>query len=306
MPFSSHDGFGHCTSSPTVLELSPMPLHEFRLPTATQRGIPDPPLPSFRTPESLAAGFDYHVYRVEQLLESHQMDSAELQTAFEELRRTFPQPPTELVGSEIWGTAEASIRVNSHLKSDLSEAIANIQNTGRQITADDEQWLKLLLSHWSGWSATDPEHFHDPWVRFIQALFGHIEGLVPVLDSLTWPTELKQFPVGFTPIEPSFFLLATLEYFYLFDLDGLGFYRAGRSLEEVYQGIKECRFAGGKEGDWKPEEWCDLDLDDRDYFPVYGHVRNIDGSFNLQRPLQQYPVKHTQPEDHTRLQVQVE
>jgi hypothetical protein len=108
---------------------------------------------------------------------------------------------------------------------------------------------------------------------------------MPVLDSLTWPTEPQHFPVGFTPIEPSFFLLATVEYFYLFDLEGLDLYRARRSLEEVCRGLRECRFVGYKEGDWTAEEWCGLDLDERDYFPVYGHVRNIDDSFNLQRPL---------------------
>jgi hypothetical protein len=241
-------------------------------------------------PRTPITNFDSYANQVDTLLESHSASSAEVLAALRELQTRFPVPPSEIVGPEKWGTTTARLRVNTHFKSDFADAVHNIKCTGRKLTAADEQWLRLILTHWSGWSATDSMHMRDPWVQYLQALFGHLRGLVPILDSLVWPEELAQFPIGYNPIEPSFFLLATPEAYYVFDLDGLGLYCAGNSLEEVYFGLRESRFNGDREGDWSPEEWCSLDLDARFYFPVYEFTRNNDRSFNLRYPLREFPA----------------
>jgi hypothetical protein len=249
------------------------------------------PTPLFkRMAPSPVPNFDHYANRVNSLLETHSETSDEVCAALDELRTLFPVPPTEIVSPTNWGNETAILRVNNHIKLDFADALRNIENTGRELTAHDEQQLRLILTHWSGWSATDPSHMRDPWVQFIQALFGHLPGLVPILDSLVWPEELTQFPNGYGPIEPSFFLLATPDAYYVFDFEGLGLYCAGQSLEEVYLGLKECRFNGDKEGDWSPEDWCSLNLDARYFFPVYDFTRNRENSFDLLHPIQEFPA----------------
>jgi hypothetical protein len=238
-----------------------------------------------------APNFDHYANQVNTLLETHSESSDEVCAALDELRTLFPVPPTEIVSPTNWGTTTAAIlRVNNHLKSDFADALRNIKSTGREPSAHDEQWLRTILTHWSGWSATDPAHMRDPWVQYLQALFGHLRSLVPILDSLVWPEELTHFPIGYSPIEPSFFLLATPQSYYIFDFEGLGLYCAGQSLEEVYLGLRDCRFVGDKEGDWSPEKWCSLNLDARDFFPVYESARNRDRSFDPLYPLQEFPA----------------
>ena len=107
---------------------------------------------------------------------------------------------------------------NHHLKSDFADAVRNIQCTGHGVNAYEEQYLRLILTHWSCWSAMDPEHMRDSWVQYLQTWFCHIDGLVPILDSLVWPEEVARLPLGCRPVEPSFFVLATPEAYYIFDL----------------------------------------------------------------------------------------
>jgi hypothetical protein len=157
------------------------------------------------------------------------------------------------------------------------------------LTKAETDYLRIILTHWSGWSATDPDHLHDPWVQFIQALFPHVEGLMPVLDSLVWPEEVARMPPGSCPRQASLFLLANAHSFYVFQLDGLGMWCAGQSLEEVYIGLKESRFIGDEGDDWTPESMEYIDQDERDYFLSYID-RNGDGMFSLANELQEFPA----------------
>ena len=221
------------------------------------------------------------------LLETHSPSSPEVAAALDELHKYYPSPHSEVVGEEVWGRAKLSI--STHLKSDIADAIANIERTGRKIGKDDKRWLKRILTHGCGWSATDSHHLNDSWVLFLRALSGR-DDLVPILDSLVWPEEIARFPHGCYPYEPSFFLLAAPETYYVFILEGLGLYKAGNSLEEVYTGLKQCRYKSEDEGDWEAEEWHDSCLDERDYFPVYGDNRKSDFTFNLLWPLRKFPT----------------
>src|SRR5271170_7647451 len=98
------------------------------------------------------------------------------------------------------------------------------------------KYLKLLLTHYSGWSATYVEHMHDPWVDCFRHSYPQFTGLVPILDSLTYREELKYLPPGMIPVRPSFILLANSDSYFVFETsdEGPGLFRSGRTLEEVY------------------------------------------------------------------------
>ena len=236
--------------------------------------------------------FNNYAYRIHKLLQTHSEESLEVCEVLDDLQTHFPIPPTEIVAPDIWGTPTAKLRINTHLTYNFSEALKNIKNTGRELDVADERWLRLILSHWCGWSATKSSHMRDPWVKYLQALFRHLQGLVPILDSLVWPEELKHYPPGRSPPAPSLFLLATPQSYYVFQLDGLGLCRAGESLEEVYIGLKEGKYIGNDEDDWPGEEWCHVDEDERYYFPIYEHKRNSDGTFDLRHPLKEFPPNY--------------
>jgi hypothetical protein len=236
-----------------------------------------------------APNFDMYAGQVDALLQTHPESSNEVRTALEELQNRFPLPLTEIVSEKIWGES-AKLRVNNHLKSDFADAVRNIKSTGRSVNAYEEQYLRFILTHWSGWSATDPGHMSDSWVLYLQTLFRHLDGLVPILDSLVWPEEVSRLPVGYCPIEPSFFLLATREAYYMFDLEGSGLYCAGKDLEEVYLGLRECRFNGDKEGDWTPEKWSTESLDARRYFPIYDQTDTREPVLKLRYAIKALPI----------------
>jgi hypothetical protein len=113
---------------------------------------------------------------------------------------------------------------------------------------------------------------------------------MPVLDSLVWLEELVQIPAGSSPMQPSLFLLATPQSYYVFVLDGLTLCRAGESLKEVYVGLKDRRLHGNasETGMWPEEEWAVTTTDERHYFPVYTSIRNSDGTFDLVHDLKEF------------------
>ena len=207
--------------------------------------------------------------RINSLLRDHPANSPEVLSALKELQRFAPVPPSEVIDASIWGKAD--LRVNSHIESSTARAISNIEMTGRRVTLADKRYLRLILTHRCGWSATNARHRHDGWVHYVRALFPQVGALVPVLDSLVWPEEVDSYPKGRVPPEPEFFFFATEHSYYVFVLDELSLFRAGSSLAEVYDGLKAGRFHGDKDGDWVAEELCPgfEAWDSRDYFPVY-------------------------------------
>jgi hypothetical protein len=92
-------------------------------------------------------------------------------------------------------------------------------------------------------------------------------------------------------MEPSLFLLATPQSYYVFLLDGLTPLRAGTSLKEVYDGLKDRRLHGfgSVQGPWPEEEWAHPSPDESHYFPMYTSVRNTVGTFKLVNGLKQFP-----------------
>jgi hypothetical protein len=198
-----------------------------------------------------------------------------------DLQIVFPVPPTEIVDAKIWG--KAFLRINAHLQSQYADAVSNIILARRPLDPTDENYLRHVLTHWCGWSPTVSVHRNDSWVQYLQTLFAHIKGLTPILDSLVWPEEVSQYPERLDPSEPTLFLLANDEAYFILVLEELGLYRAGESLREVYEGLQNDRWHGIKEGDWVAEDWNPryMEWDSRDYFPVYGRLRDNDKRVSL-------------------------
>jgi hypothetical protein len=223
----------------------------------------------YRPPPS--DNFNFYANRIVLLLESHSARSAEVCAALADLQDFSPVPPSEIVDQDVWGLASAKLRINSHLKSDFQEAVSNIERAGQIVTPEDEKYLRLVLKHPCGWSATDSKHAQDSWVHFLRIEYPHINGLMPVLDSLVWPEEINQLPKGCYPGPiTSMFLLANHEAFYVSIMGGEGLMRAGVTLQEVYLGLKACRFWRTREGDWVEEQIsASSHLNEEDYFPQY-------------------------------------
>ena len=225
-------------------------------------------------------GFDERISRILSLLEIHDDASDTIKSAVKELNSVFPLQ-VQVIPKGAWpDQPEARICVPTHLKSTFEDAVNLLKATGRNLSTADEKYLRLLLTHYCGWSATYPEHMDDPWVKFFQTRYPQLKGLVPILDSMTYVEELVDFPEEYDFDMPRFFLLATSDSFFVYDaMEGEDALRtAGESLEDVYNGLKDWRWADSSENPWGfviAEEW----LSPTDYFPHY--CRKENGNFGL-------------------------
>jgi len=59
---------------------------------------------------------------------------------------------------------------------------------------------------------------NDPWVKYFYEKYPQLKGLVPILDSMTYLEELRDLPDGHDPSGPDFFLLATPNSYFVFDV----------------------------------------------------------------------------------------
>jgi hypothetical protein len=194
--------------------------------------------------------------------------------AVNDLKACFPKPPVEIVRGGLWGIKKDLLVVKTHLKSVFNDAMDRMASCNKDISVSEQYHLRYILSHPCGWSpmSTAAAAEHDAWMRYLQAEYAHLKNLQPILDSLTWPEELAAYPDGLDPSVPSLFLLATPDSFYVYDFENRRMCLAGTSTKEVYDGLKEKRYQGDKEGDWN-EEPCSLDIDPAPYFPVYNRSR---------------------------------
>jgi hypothetical protein len=121
----------------------------------------------------------------------------------------------------------------------------------------------------------------DSWVEFFGLRHPNLN-LVPILDSMTYAEELTLLPEGMRPITPQFFLLVNEDSYFVYDVtEGQKtLFHAGRTLEEVYTGMRDWRWA---------EVWDNVDdmwevvrdgkyVSSSRYFPVY--FREEDGTFS--------------------------
>jgi hypothetical protein len=251
---------------------------------------------------------DSHENHIRGLIKKHSAKSSEVCAAIKTRLDEYTRPAMKIIEPEIWdahmdGYPHGHPVVKTHLKSDFgdsefSDAISNIIGIDeRVLSAVDEKYLRLILTHPCGWSPTSPEHANDAWIKFLRAKYT-LSGLIPILDSVMYAEELVDFPTGlreWTP--PSLFLLATTESYYIYEFipdEGSGLFIAGKTLEEVYFGLKECRYYRYQEGSWEEIESSPAlnEYDEEAYFPVYyrrDRLSRDDGEFYSVEKLKEFP-----------------
>ena len=90
----------------------------------------------------------------------------------------------------------------------------------------------------------------DDWVsKYLRVEYSGLKTLVPVLDSLTWQEELREYPVRIDPQIPLLFLLATDDSYYIFNFDNEALYYAGKSVRDVIRGLRMGAYLGSDYGD---------------------------------------------------------
>jgi hypothetical protein len=129
------------------------------------------------------------------------------------------------------------------------------------------------------------------------ALFGVLQRIQSKDYTQFWTRRLGQrifekYPPESFPIDPSFFLFATPQKYYLYQFDNAGFYVAGDSMSEVYEGMKEAQFHG--DGDWPPLEnhHAIAQLNTDDYFPV--HVWTHERGIILSQPVHDFEEEYAE------------
>jgi hypothetical protein len=75
-----------------------------------------------------------------------------------EVRRRFPVPAVDILPKNVWGTAKDQLVLR---RRDIAEAIGNVELTGRKLTDEEKDSLKVLAFHWCAWSPTAAEHRND-------------------------------------------------------------------------------------------------------------------------------------------------
>jgi hypothetical protein len=182
------------------------------------------------------------------------MSAVERTVALEELRATL-SPYIAITAPEVWGQWE--MYVPTHVTASYEAAVNNIvKATGQVLSPEEEKYLRIILTHNSGWGATYPEHMDDPWVTYVNT-DRHVKGLIPILDSMTYPEELEHLWPRRLIKMPSLFLLFSEGSFYVLCcwIDQYPtLYKAGKCLKEVYVGLKNHWHDENCEGGrWLPE-----------------------------------------------------
>jgi hypothetical protein len=153
-----------------------------------------------------------------QLLETHDETSEVVTSTLNKLQSISRHLPMVVIAKGVWPKRNIRLRVKTHLKSTFTDAVTLLNVTGRTLSPDDKEYLRLLLTHDCGWSATYPSHINDLWVKYFHEMYPQLEGLIPISDTMTYLEELRDLPEGHAPNGPDFFLLATPKRYYVLDV----------------------------------------------------------------------------------------
>jgi len=213
---------------------------------------------------------------LEEKLDTMDPSSPTVQDLLHQLQEKMPyHPPLRIVSGPPFNWPGALLRVDRHLKTTFEDALENL---GLPLPPSEESFLRSLIQHPCGWSATPSQHQNASGFRYINKLFPQLHNsLEPVLDNGTWPEDAPYIPCGREPGPPIFALLISKSssisrYYLLFDYD---LFHAGNTLEEVFFGMRDFRYYGSCEKygfvPWEAEDPCSDYGNIEAYFPHYVH-----------------------------------
>jgi hypothetical protein len=254
------------TPSPKVSDLLKVAKQS---PSSVQEILPSSQSSKSAQPSSRFTSYGAHYHAFYECVQAS-LTSPKTKELLNSLQTDWPYAPLlhAVLYGEPWGLSEPIIRLNTHPKNDFGEALANITNTGRMVSESEQQYLRVILTHWCGWSATDPGKMNEPCFKYIQYRNRHLGRLYPILDDIWWPEDVQDIPPNLDPGLPSRLLFANDEHYFVYTLEYDFLYRAGKTLEEVFIGLKEGRDVGiPEDGSWEYEEIPYYEEDYYSYFP---------------------------------------
>jgi hypothetical protein len=107
------------------------------------------------------------------------------------------------------------------LKSDFADAVNLLRATGRTVSEEDEKYLRLLLTHHCGWSATYPEHITTNGAEVLRTAGETLEDVYNGMKDWRW-AESSEDPWGFAKEEKCVSLDEAFPHYYRKDNGNFG------------------------------------------------------------------------------------
>jgi hypothetical protein len=158
-------------------------------------------------------------------------------------------PPVKIVSGEIWNCApflQYGVRFTNK-----EHAINNLIASGMPISTNDEKFVEYLMNWIFYWSPSDPQHNDELGFQFLRWRFRHLGHLYPIFDNIMWPEVVAKIPLTGHVNDPFRMLLVGKDYYYIYNAESDIMFRAGKTLEEVYEGLKECKDGRSHEVCWE-------------------------------------------------------
>lgn len=206
---------------------------------------------------------------LQNLLRTFEPSSEQVQTALHQLTFAVPFHPRPQIIAGPPLNWHPKVRVDAHLNSTFEEALNNI---GTPLCDREKMYLEYIIQCFWGWSATPKQHRNASGFRYLQVLYAQLHGLRPILDDGIWPEEAQYFPQGLLPGPPFHIILASDSGYYFHRMDEAVLYQAGNTLEEVFEGLKNCKYtgpAGPNNDEWEGVDPCTDFFEPSQYFPNY-------------------------------------
>jgi hypothetical protein len=208
---------------------------------------------------------------LERLLRLHEPSSEVIQNALGRLQLSAPfHPPFKIIAGQPYILPFPQVRWDLHLHSTFEDALDNI---GKPISDHEAMYLRYLIQHPSGWSATPKQHCNAIGFQYLNKVYPQLGGLRPVLDNIVWPEEAQYFPpgLGIDGGDERILFISEAGY-YFYRTEEITLFQAGTTLEEVFEGIKYCKYLGpvGPQNDeWESVEPYTEWSEPSEYFPRY-------------------------------------
>ena len=203
--------------------------------------------------------------KLKAILRIHDPSSEIVHNALHQVALSLPFHPTpQIISGHPWDSWGPQLRIDKHLNSTLNDALDNI---GKPLSERETMYLRYLIQHPWGWSATPKQHRNASGFRYLYKLYPEAEGLRPVLDTIIWPEDAKYFPpsLGIDP-HYSLILFTSESGYYFYRIDDLALFHAGNTLKEVFDGIKAYKYLNNE---WDGPDPCADWFEPVEYFPHY-------------------------------------